>query len=209
MEVFALHFCWRWKWKTNFHRQEEGPRWKRPIFKKALNSSSLHDGITMMDEKSKKPRCKASAADFLVVRYIHRVFISSYFSVVELFMTSWQNSWGCVRKGNELFDMQNVLYKSWMFVRSILLYSKLSREKRQKSLGPSIPKYSKKYLHPEMHSFALHFAVNHYKFRHLERNLLDFCFAILQFYAVILLQVESNKWRANLEAAKKLLPFRA
>ena len=89
--------------------------------------------------------------------------------------------------------MQNVLYKSWMFVRSILLYSKLSREKRQKTLGPSIPKYSKKYLHPEMHSFALHFAVNHYKFRHLERNLLDFCFAILQFYAVILLQVESNK----------------
>ena len=114
-------------------------------------------------------------------------------------MTSWQNSWGCVKKGNELFDMQNVLYKSWMFVRSILLYSKLSREKRQKSLGPSIPKYSKKYLHPEMHSFALHFAVNHYKFRHLARCLkiaekISFNIASEASYVYIL---SGQKWIKN------------
>ena len=65
-------------------QDEKGQFSKKP----STQALSLHDGITMMDEKSKKPRCKASAADFLVVRYIHRVFISSYFSVVEIFMTS-------------------------------------------------------------------------------------------------------------------------
>ena len=90
-------------------------------------------------------------------------FCSRNFFWSELFMTSWQNSWGCVKVGNETFWSfwwYAKLNKSWMFLRSILLYSKLSWERRRqkknfrKALYSTTTRASKKYLHPKMHSFC-------------------------------------------------------
>ena len=70
---FLLPFCcWRKSWLRNefssSSRKEKGQFPKKPssYFNSSSLSTAFHDGITMMDEKSKKPRCKASAAaDFL------------------------------------------------------------------------------------------------------------------------------------------------